>query len=174
MVKYHSSGACTEEIPGHSQLIHNQENQAWEKGYECPCCYKLFYSTPAYREHFLREFPIDNEVKKFLDLDLGISLDSLPSKKPETTPNSPQSPCPKCQKTFKSFKGLKQHLAKAHQKQRRSSICSICGKGFKHKYARKFHIDQVHNASTRAECTLCGKVLYNKYLLTKHTAEKHQ
>jgi hypothetical protein len=44
----------------------------------------------------------------------------------------------------------------------------VCEKLFHNKYGVKFHVKQVHEKSTRVQCPVCSKDLYNKYMLEKH------
>ncbi|CAG9328266.1 unnamed protein product [Blepharisma stoltei] len=77
--------------------------------------------------------------------------------------------CQQCRLEFKSYKGMKQHIGKMHLTKYKHSKCPLCTKNFRHKYAVKFHIKQVHEKSTRASCKNCGREFYNKYLLNNHT-----
>lgn len=70
--------------------------------------------------------------------------------------------------TFTSYKGMRQHLGKVHETKNKPSKCPKCNSSFRHKYALRFHIKQVHEKSTRATCPNCSKVMYNKYLVIKH------
>lgn len=76
--------------------------------------------------------------------------------------------CEQCRLEFKSYKGMKQHIGKMHLTKYKHAKCHLCSKCFRHKYAVKFHIKQVHEKSTRASCKKCGKEFYNKYLLNNH------
>lgn len=81
--------------------------------------------------------------------------------------------CPICCQTFVSFKGMKQHYGKVHPTSAKVSLCNICTKHFKNKYALRFHVKQVHEKQTRVSCGECGKLLYNKYILKKHLKDRH-
>jgi len=76
--------------------------------------------------------------------------------------------CVFCNIRFKNNTGLNQHLGKKHFIGNRNSVCSICNKAFKHKYALKFHVRQVHEKTTRVKCSICNKTCYNKYVLHRH------
>ena len=52
-----------------------------------------------------------------------------------------------------------------HQNVNKLAECHICFKKFKHKYALKFHIKQVHEGSTKVQCPACLKLVYNNYSL---------
>ena len=92
--------------------------------------------------------------------------------KPETSapPPAPGKPfmCEHCFAHFTTYKGMKQHIGKVHLTKSKHVKCPKCGNKFKHKYALKFHIKQVHESSTRVKCPECDKILYNKYTLKKH------
>jgi len=149
------------------------------KGFECPCCSQVFESPVSYRDHILASFSLDPELVEFLNLELRIG-----TKEPPDTPQTALSDCTQnsdledhychlCDKVCKGQKGLSQHIGKSHSFQKRSWICKICGKGFKHNHALKFHNRQVHEGSTRVRCHLCGKILYNKYALPQHLQRVH-
>ena len=76
--------------------------------------------------------------------------------------------CAICDKQFKSLKGLRQHDGKTHSTRQKSIFCNLCGKGFYHKHALKFHINQVHLKNTRIKCPCCEQVFYNKYSMKEH------
>ena len=59
-------------------------------------------------------------------------------------------------------------MAKVHNAGDKAAACELCGKQFRHKYAVKFHVRQVHEKATRVDCSRCGKQVYNKYMLVKH------
>ncbi|CAG9315193.1 unnamed protein product [Blepharisma stoltei] len=76
--------------------------------------------------------------------------------------------CRFCDLTFRKHKGLKQHVGKIHLTKNKNARCPHCTKRFRHKYAVRFHVKQVHTKTTRVVCEECGKVMYNKYLLVQH------
>jgi endogenous inhibitor of DNA gyrase (YacG/DUF329 family) len=80
----------------------------------------------------------------------------------------PSRQCPECSQFFVSHKGMKQHMAKAHMNLNKQTKCPLCFKAYKHRFAVRFHIKQVHEKATRVECPKCKKTLYNKYILSKH------
>lgn len=88
-------------------------------------------------------------------------------------PNKSAVECPLCCQEFKSKKGLSQHHAKVHVAPVKAMPCGVCGKLFKHKYAVKFHIRQVHDKETQVKCPVCCKLIYNKYTLKKHILRFH-
>jgi uncharacterized C2H2 Zn-finger protein len=97
----------------------------------------------------------------------------LSQPKPPKSLRSEKVKCPLCMQEFKSNKGLSQHHAKTHTDLVKSVPCGVCGKLFKHKYAVKFHVRQVHDKQTQVKCLECGKELYNKYSLRKHVIKLH-
>ena len=126
------------------------------------------------------ELDIAPELQKFLDLDLGIASeeevspltnasDSLEFEEPRLEPLE----CRKCHKLYSTRRGLNQHMGKVHSTKRRHCVCTQCGSSFRHKYALRFHMKQVHDKTTRVTCHLCGLQLYNKYMLPKHLAKLH-
>lgn len=76
--------------------------------------------------------------------------------------------CRYCGVPFASIKGMKQHIGKIHLTKRKNARCPQCPKRFRHKYAVRFHVNQVHAKTTRVTCELCGKQIYNKYILQDH------
>lgn len=85
-----------------------------------------------------------------------------------TSPSISSRQCSECNQMFVSHKGMKQHMAKAHMNLNKQTKCPLCFKAYKHRFAVRFHIKQVHDKATRVECPQCKKMLYNKYILTKH------
>lgn len=90
---------------------------------------------------------------------------------PSTIEAKPETLCQVCKLKFASHKGLMQHKSKTHDRIVKSVPCTICEKSFKHKYALKFHVNQVHQRGTRVQCNICLKVVYNKYALKAHVAK---
>lgn len=86
----------------------------------------------------------------------------------ECSSSFPSRQCPECSQFFVSHKGMKQHMAKAHMNLNKQTKCPVCFKAYKHRFAVRFHIKQVHEKATRVECPKCKKTLYNKYILSKH------
>lgn len=167
-------------------------------GYNCNHCQLKFSNAKKLRNHLLEEFEFDNETVGFLDLELGISesdvetecstpgsyvlevskpfsavASAIPVTKNTVLKIQKEIICPKCSKLCKSQKGLQQHKAKAHTNRKKKETCVQCNKNFKHKYALKFHVNQVHDKSTRAVCEFCGISKYNKYLMTMHLNQVH-
>jgi hypothetical protein len=91
----------------------------------------------------------------------------------KTEASAKSSDCPVCQGRFASYKGMMQHRSKTHDKQVKHVQCEVCPKRFKHKYALKFHVRQVHERVTRKQCTICTKELYNKYTYRSHMEQVH-
>lgn len=83
------------------------------------------------------------------------------------------SNCDECQVQFKSFRGLRQHMGRVHSAEEKKVVCEECHKTFKHKYAVKFHVQQVHERSSRVNCEECGKEFSNKYILQTHVKTQH-
>lgn len=76
--------------------------------------------------------------------------------------------CVECCKFFQTEKAFMQHKGKEHDHGKKTSECVVCGKMFKNRHAVNLHIKQVHEKSTRINCTYCGKELYKKYVLPEH------
>jgi uncharacterized Zn-finger protein len=109
----------------------------------------------------------------FSPLRLLLPVILSPTKVKTKTPVVSRVKCPVCLNEFKSNKGLSQHHAKTHAAPAKSQPCEVCGKMFKHKYAVKFHVRQVHDKQTQVKCPTCGKEIYNKYSLQKHVLRHH-
>ncbi|CAG9319568.1 unnamed protein product [Blepharisma stoltei] len=147
----------------------------------CEHCMKVFETPYALKAHLLNEFELNEESIAFFNVEEGLEENSEPS---TTTDISDQKcheakleeillKCPSCDKICKGHKGLGQHIGKKHSRKRKNSTCKQCGKGFRQKYALKFHIRQVHEEATKVICDFCAKEIYNKYSLLKHISKKH-
>lgn len=123
---------------------------------KCEQCNAEFYTQAEYNEHFLRVFHMDEEERSF-----------------SSTNAEERYKCPICEMHLLNQQGLSQHIGKLHTKKPKGSYCSLCRKKFKHKYAVRFHVNQVHAQATRVTCPHCNSVLYNKYTLQKHVAKEH-
>lgn len=142
---------------------------------ECPVCLSTFSDPRALREHMIQEFDIQPELLIFLDADLGIeSGDSSPSTYSGSNSEVLETPCHKCHKVCKGIRGFNQHYGKVHVKKKKHAVCKLCASAFRSKYALRFHIKQVHDQATRVQCEICGMVLYNKYMLTRHNTKHHK
>ncbi|CAG9335534.1 unnamed protein product [Blepharisma stoltei] len=141
----------------------------------CDLCGKSFNSLMILRDHMINEFAIEREMITILNTELGLDPNT-PSPKGEyygeQDLKKPYS-CATCHKIFESRQGLNQHVGKKHTANAKNSICSVCGKLFTHKYALKFHYEQVHETAKRVNCKLCGYMAYNKYKLKKHIQKRH-
>jgi hypothetical protein len=98
---------------------------------------------------------------------------SLPDQTCSPKGDSKCSTCMICQGKFVSYKGMVLHRSKTHDKQAKTSPCSLCSKRFTSKYARKSHVKQVHLKATRVNCDLCDRVLYDKYAHQRHLKRDH-
>lgn len=127
-----------------------------------------FYDTAL--ENFKQFEYFEPGSPYFHDVD---PLDFTEPTQPATPVKIGRSTCSLCQVEFVSSKGLMQHIAKIHNKVVKTVPCSRCDKYFKHKYALEFHVKQVHDKSTRVQCQVCFKVLYNKYAYRSHFNSKH-
>lgn len=130
-----------------------------------------------YRSEFMEE--LSNMLS---DTSYGLSplIDEHDSDKVTVTTQTPENlniertrKCSICSQPCAGYKGMRQHIAKAHSNISKSVGCPTCGKCFKHKNAVKFHQRQVHDKSTRVECPVCHKEIYNKYMLQKHLRNNH-
>ena len=144
--------------------------------YSCTVCSHSFEDRATLRMHLIEELDIQPEYLVFLDIDLGIDVEEDLSPTSDSTEHSDEPEeikCYRCGKLCKSVRGLNQHFGKAHSSKKRHAVCKICGKAFRHKYALRFHVKQVHDQATRVACQVCGVVLYNKYMLPKHMRKAH-
>ncbi|CAG9314923.1 unnamed protein product [Blepharisma stoltei] len=129
-----------------------------------------FSSPRLLRDYMIAEFKIESEIVPFLNTELGLDPNTpitLYTENIKDTLKSVNS-CPICYKIFKCRKGLNQHMGKKHSNSIKNSMCDVCGKLFSHKYALKFHYQQVHETLKRVNCEECSYVAYNKYKLKKH------
>lgn len=144
----------------------------------CKMCLKKFSDPIELRQHLMEEFEFENDTVSFLDLELGIDgsteYSTVTAKKLKIQEAISKLNCPVCEKPCKNNKGLEQHKAKAHNHRKKKVLCKICGKNYKHRYALRFHISQVHDRSTRVICTICGEEKYNKYMLSAHIKQDHE
>mmetsp|Transcript_24768 Transcript_24768/g.43625 ORF Transcript_24768/g.43625 Transcript_24768/m.43625 type:complete len:151 (+) Transcript_24768:712-1164(+) len=137
---------------------------------EAPAPPRALGITSFYSEEFLKELSTAlNETTKQM-----LSVQSLREENESPFSISSENllaeplPCLICAKKCSGNKGLKQHIAKAHSKLIKNVECPVCNKRFKHQNAVKFHQRQVHERVNRVSCQVCGKDLYNKYMLKKH------
>lgn len=148
-----------------------------ENSFICQMCFRNFDNPLQLREHLMEEFEFESDSVPFLDLELGIEMSTdystAYSSGLKVQEIASKLNCPVCQRPCKNSKGLEQHKAKAHNHRKKKVLCKLCGKTYKHKYALRFHISQVHEKATRVECKICGKENYNKYMLALHLKEKH-
>lgn len=124
-------------------------------------------------KHLQAEHHVEADAIGFMYLEVGLDpLYSVPqplaSQILSVQTGSHKYICEYCQSGFITYKGMKQHVGKIHLTKNKNVKCSHCPSKFKHKYALKFHIQQVHESSTRVRCPNCWKILYNKYSLKKH------
>lgn len=123
---------------------------------KCDQCQAEFCTQADYNEHLLRVFHLDEEVTSFS----SAKIDEL-------------FKCPICEVQLLNQQGLSQHIGKQHTKKAKGSYCPLCRKKFKHKYAVRFHVKQVHAQATRVVCPHCGCSIYNKYMLRTHIDKEH-
>ena len=132
----------------------------------CMLCLQEFQTVSALRDHLIAELNVPPELYGLLNLDLGIADGELPPLEVVR--------CPKCSKLCKGVRGFNQHFGKVHLRKKKHSVCKLCGNSFRHKYALRFHMKQVHSQAMRVSCSVCGSVLYNKYMLPKHMKKAHE
>lgn len=102
------------------------------------------------------------------EMDLKLHLESEEWDEYKVENYSENFSCEECCLFFETKKGYSQHKGKIHNRQHKNSICKVCKKRFKNKYAVRYHIKQVHDKLTREKCPTCGKDFYNKYLIPDH------
>lgn len=154
----------------------------------CKICGAVFTEILDLQEHLssdlLHEKESDDEEEVFrsdslstnadsiiFPLNLGIKTVTYPLV--EVTEKESEFRCTICNTVFTTYKGMKQHMGKKHNTKNKPSRCNKCGKKFRHKYALKFHVKQVHDQATKTKCQYCEKSLYNKYTLAKHLEKAH-
>lgn len=139
-----------------------------------------FNSAAEYELHLINDMGIEPGLVsifenlpftgKFTEPDTADSCSSASTMASDSLQELKTIACPKCDNLYKNLQGMHQHMAKMHQKRRKPAVCEECGKGFKHKYALKFHERQVHEGATKVQCQKCGKSVYNKYMVSRHHA----
>mmetsp|Transcript_10473 Transcript_10473/g.10457 ORF Transcript_10473/g.10457 Transcript_10473/m.10457 type:complete len:156 (-) Transcript_10473:33-500(-) len=144
-----------------------------------------FTSSPTHQNDSQTCFPELNEnitamlqyiclnmmyLSNLLDSSQGQEIPSLPEENFEN-PDDLAYTC--CSMSFQGKRGLHQHIGKAHTHFEKTSLCTQCGRAFKHQNALNFHIKQVHDKSTRVRCTKCGMMVYNKYMMKNHIKKYH-
>ncbi|CAG9314926.1 unnamed protein product [Blepharisma stoltei] len=137
-------------------------------------CDISFQSLTLLRDYMVNEFMIERDIITILNAELGLDPNT-PSPKQIDSPAKQLEKakyCPVCYKIFKSSQGLSQHMGKKHSASTKNSLCDVCGKLFTHKYALKFHYQQVHETAKQVGCKECSYIAYNKYKLKKHM-KKH-
>ena len=158
MAELHRNPNCSKE-----SLVTVNENGALD----CVLCDCTLVSLEQAMQHLESDHLFDPATLGFFLLEVGASPFAA-ANGAKVLPPSVFS-CDYCCASFISYKGMKQHVGKVHLGQKKLVKCTNCGCRFKHKYALKCHMKQVHEKSTRVECQVCHKVLYNKYYLKKHT-----
>ena len=133
-------------------------------GFLCRLCKQFSLSVKEITTHFETDHSTESRTLAYLysKTDLGLTGDNTESS------DAGKYICEICLTHFSTFKGMKQHMGKMHLNKDKQTKCRICSKRFKHKYALKFHIRQVHECSTKVTCPTCFKLVYNKYSLKKH------
>jgi len=126
----------------------------------CDICHNRFPTREAYDRHLFVIYGLNDDLKSF-------------TTQPNASLTCPSLTCPICGITLKNAKGLNQHLGKVHPSRFKGVYCPTCHKKFKHKYALRFHVNQVHKQLTRVQCEQCGSEFYNKYMLRTHILKKH-
>ena len=122
----------------------------------CDICHNQFLTRQAYDQHLFVIYGLNDDLKTFTE-----------------HPCSSFLTCSLCGVAAKNAKGLSQHIGKVHPSRFKGVYCPTCHKKFKHKYALRFHVNQVHKQLTRVQCEQCGSHFYNKYMLRTHLLKKH-
>lgn len=128
-------------------------------GVYCEICKTEFINRQAYDQHLFAIYGLGDDLKCF----------TAPSKAALST-----FACSICGLVLKNAKGLNQHIGKVHPKRFKGVYCPTCHRKFKHKYALRFHVNQVHKQVTRVQCEKCGQAFYNKYMLRTHEQRMHR
>lgn len=154
----------------------------------CKICGAVFADVLDLQEHLssdlLHEKDLEEEEEVLRSDSLSTNADSIifplnlgiktaPKVEPDVIKKESDFKCTICNTVFTTFKGMKQHMGKKHNTKNKPSRCNKCGKKFRHKYALKFHVKQVHEQATKTKCPHCDKSLYNKYMLAKHLEKDH-
>ena len=109
------------------------------------------------------EFPNDTSLKDHMKVRHNPKHPKVIRKK-----QGPEK-CKHCDRVFKNRINLTDHVAEVHEKSARFK-CDLCPLAFVRVGKLNDHKRIVH---AKVKCDICGLVIYNRYYLGRHKAEKH-